>query len=796
MKTVRSTTALLPLMLLSWLWTAIPSPAAADTLPEPDALAPTVTSRPSVPDLGTPPEAPADLQLLHGESLAEASVAPGLTVSTASREQSRNFFLALYTASENTPSGWNGNLAACTAGTTAPSFKDAVQLRINYFRAMAGVPAAITFSQDFSAKNQQAALMMSANSLVSHDPSSTWSCYTAGGDEAAGNSNLALGYSGWEAVTEYLLENGSSNADAGHRRWLLYPQTLTMGSGDIPPTPGHAAANALWILDSAYWNTRPATRDDFVAWPPPGYVPYQVVSPRWSLSYPGADFSGATVTMRKNGSAVPVRLETVYVGYGENTLVWVPDNLDPSVLDSIPRPSADTVYAVTVGNVRIGGTPRSFAYSVTIFDPQTPGADHVSADVTGPAAPEVGLASRYTITPVPGADSYQWRYAGTVPASGYNAETGLSGMTATISPSPGYTGVSTDVHASGGASYHLAQPDEADQVLTLERSILPGPSGQMILQSRLGWATPDQVAVVEASPNDGATWQELYRQAGSNSSGELSFTRRTLDLSPFAGTTIRIRLSYRLKPGNVRYYPSTGTGVGWYLDDISFADTAELAGATVSPLLASPSFDFTPPAGGSSILQARALLYGRYPLEWGQLLRVTARAATFPLTCIISGTGAGSVSSSPGGISCPYGDCATTFPSGSPVILMAAPGADSRFGGWSGGGCGGTGTCSVPMTGAATVTARFDHVPPVLVPLATPPEYPSLALAYGAVPDGQSMLARAVSFPENLSLTMNKQVTLEGGYDTGFTGTVGASVLDGCLTISRGSLVVSGLVIR
>jgi hypothetical protein len=94
------------------------------------------------------------------------------------------------------------------------------------------------------------------------------------------------------------------------------------------------------------------------------------------------------------------------------------------------------------------------------------------------------------------------------------------------------------------------------------------------------------------------------------------------------------------------------------------------------------------------------------------------------------------------------------------------------------------------------VTARFDHVPPVLVPLATPPEYPSLALAYGAVPDGQSMLARAVSFPENLSLTMNKRVTFEGGYDTGFTGTVGASVLDGCLTISQGSLVVSGLVIR
>ena len=117
-------------------------------------------------------------------------------------------------------------------------------------------------------------------------------------------------------------------------------------------------------------------------------------------------------------------------------------------------------------------------------------------------------------------------------------------------------------------------------------------------------------------------------------------------------------------------------------------------------------------------------------------------------------------SSRPAGISCPYGNCATIFPSGSPVILMATPDANSLFGGWSGGGCGGTGTCSVPMTAATTVTARFDYVPPVRVPLATPPDYSSLTLAYGAVPDGQSMLARAFSFPENLFLTMNKRVYL------------------------------------
>jgi hypothetical protein len=103
------------------------------------------------------------------------------------------------------------------------------------------------------------------------------------------------------------------------------------------------------------------------------------------------------------------------------------------------------------------------------------------------------------------------------------------------------------------------------------------------------------------------------------------------------------------------------------------------------------------------------------------------------------------------------------------------------------------------MTTATAVTARFDYVLPVRVPLATPSEYSTLTLAYGAVPDGGTILARAFIFPENLLLNLNKRVFLLGGYDTSFTGTsgtTGISVLNGRLTVSQGALVVSGLVIR
>ena len=51
-------------------------------------------------------------------------------------------------------------------------------LRLNYYRAMAGVPATVTFSDTYNAMDQQAALMMSANGQLSHSPPTTWTCYT------------------------------------------------------------------------------------------------------------------------------------------------------------------------------------------------------------------------------------------------------------------------------------------------------------------------------------------------------------------------------------------------------------------------------------------------------------------------------------------------------------------------------------------------------------------------------------------------------------------------------------------
>lgn len=83
------------------------------------------------------------------------------------------------------------------------------------------------------------------------------------------------------------------------------------------------------------------------------------------------------------------------------------------------------------------------------------------------------------------------------------------------------------------------------------------------------------------------------------------------------------------------------------------------------------------------------------------------------------GSGSGSVSSSPVGISC-GSDCAWSFEVGKSVTLTASPAAGSQFIGWSGA-CSGSGACSLRMDSHKDVTAQFtggdndDSMPPIQI---------------------------------------------------------------------------------
>lgn len=553
---------------------------------------------------------------------AQAPANGGYAIDANNRAQVLLFYRTVYASSSQKATGWNGNIATCDAGDTSAEFRAAELRRINWFRAMAGVPASVQFDATFNQKAQQAAMLMAANMQLSHTPDASWACYSAVAAEGAGKSNLALGRNGAESVGEsYMRDAGSNNTAAGHRRWLLFPQTQFMGAGDVDAP---VKTNALWVQDANIFSARPAVRDDFVAWPTQGYTPYTTVYPRWSFSYPQADFSAATVSMTENGAPIATRTETPANGYGENTLVWYPGSYADGM--SWARPAADTVYQVTLGNVIVGGVARTFTYTSIVFDPDAGAADPLT--ISGSAALAANQAGVYSFAAATGATSYEWRSLATSAyALNDGAESGAGNFTAATSA--GYALVTSDASATGTSSFHFAHPGADDQVLTLNQSLAAGASTVLQFASRLGLSSPAQRALVEVSADDGANWVTVFEQAGQQTGntsvfGESSFSTKSVSLAAFADRTIRIRWRYALQSG-ASWYPQASAGVGWYVDDIQVIGASAVSAGAATPIAAT-SFQVT--AGASSFaLQARAGMYG-YFADWGLLKTVTVTAST------------------------------------------------------------------------------------------------------------------------------------------------------------------------
>jgi hypothetical protein len=81
-----------------------------------------------------------------------------------------------------------------------------------------------------------------------------------------------------------------------------------------------------------------------------------------------------------------------------------------------------------------------------------------------------------------------------------------------------------------------------------------------------------------------------------------------------------------------------------------------------------------------------------------------AGTVTPTLTVVLGGTGGGGVTSNPSGIDCPA-TCSHGFTGA--VTLTATADAGSVFAGWKGGGCSGTGDCSLTISVDTKVHARF-----------------------------------------------------------------------------------------
>ncbi|MDR2711342.1 MAG: carbohydrate-binding domain-containing protein, partial [Burkholderiales bacterium] len=331
-----------------------------------------------------------------------------ITIDTTSRTAVSNAYNNIWVPAHDVSPGWSGgNISGCVAGTTTLAHQQATIDTANFYRALAKLPSVKLITDatptdptnqiqnsDVVARARAAALYMAANHYLTHTPSTTDGnathyCLTQEAIDGAGASNLFLGYgsptyykevTGPGAIDGYIDDNGNESS-LGHRRWILYTQQVGLATGDIPNTASpYYSSNALRVFATGgegsglFAGSSPYA---WVAWPSPNFVPYQLIptSGYWSIAYPMAIFTGATVTMTTSGGVnVPVtvkQLEYTTGGsyMGDNTLLFEPSGAN---FNAGSAGMADTSYKIEVSGVT-GAPSSTYCYTVTVFDPATSG---------------------------------------------------------------------------------------------------------------------------------------------------------------------------------------------------------------------------------------------------------------------------------------------------------------------------------------------------------------------------------------------------------------------------------------
>lgn len=155
-----------------------------------------------------------------------------------------------------------------------------------------------------------------------------------------------------------------------------------------------------------------------------------------------------------------------------------------------------------------------------------------------------------------------------------------------------------------------------------------------------------------------------------------------------------------------------------------------------------------------------------------------------------TGTGAGTITSSPAGISCDK-TCSAYFTTNTTVSLTATPDIRSTFTGWTGA-CSGVGFCTINLTANTSVNANFD-ITPLSECSANPVNigssyYPNIQSAYNSATESSVIKLLAIDFTESFTANRNVAVTLEGGYQCGFVTNLGNTVMHSMPHLSSGTV--------
>jgi starvation-inducible outer membrane lipoprotein len=285
--------------------------------------------------------------------------------------------------SKTVPIGWTGgDIGTCQAGQPSTEYLQAMIGKVNAYRRLSGVSDTVQLDAMQTTRAQAAALMLSANNAYL-TPSPAAACYSTEAHIGYQNSSMYWGGTGFEALDQFMFDMHPANNYVGNRMLMLNPRANYFGVGSVPAMPGHVAGNALFnsLQGSAVYEVREP--EGIMAWPPRGFIPYQLVGPRWSfkINMPGTvvDFTQADVKMKRGGSPIPAPI-VARNQPGFYNLVFTP-MLIPGNFGFWPRPNGEDIVDVEVSNVLIDGVTTTYRYSVNIYDPLSPTVN--AADLGG-----------------------------------------------------------------------------------------------------------------------------------------------------------------------------------------------------------------------------------------------------------------------------------------------------------------------------------------------------------------------------------------------------------------------------
>jgi hypothetical protein len=249
-----------------------------------------------------------------------------------------------------TEAAWSGSADSCEAGDMTEQDRATAYRLHSLYRFMAGLEP-VEMTDEGNRLAQGCALLMTANGMLSHTPSASWTCHTEESADTAGKSSLSPG-SAISSVDGYMIDPGNPTT-LGHRRWILSNMLAGVGFGSTgrfscqyQPPKRPAAGAKPWI-----------------AWPPPGQVPFQSFGSRfatvdetgWSVQSDTIDLQNADVTVTSGGTDLAVTVTPLNGGYGSTHAIRF-------------NPMGWTTEAGKTYSVSISGASMPIAYEVEVVD--------------------------------------------------------------------------------------------------------------------------------------------------------------------------------------------------------------------------------------------------------------------------------------------------------------------------------------------------------------------------------------------------------------------------------------------